>query len=584
MQSYRLLFPYLRQGWVPLLFGILFLFSVDFLQLSIPRFIKGAIDALTSGSAAGSRLIPYVLGIIAAASLIFLFRMFWRRLIFGQGRRVEEALRNRLFAHLLSLSQSYYQRTSIGDLMAHATNDMEAVRMAMGMGLVSLLDALVLGSAAIAFMAYINPQLTLISLWPMPLAAFLTQRLSKMLHQRFEKVQGTFALIMEKVRESLAGILVIKAYTLEAREEAGLARLSQDYQDQNIALARVTSTLFPMSVLLTNLSLVVVLWVGGRQVLDQEITTGDFVAFISYLQLLTWPVTALGWGFNLIKRGAVSLARIERVLSESPEIADRPGVIAPPAWPRPELRVESLSFSYPGEEKKALEGISLDMKPGRFYIISGKTGSGKTTLALLLVRLLDPFRGKICLNGQDLRQIPLGDLRKTVSLVPQEPFLFSDTIRANLLLVRPEAEEGQLWEVLKVAALEEEVRTFPQGLDTVVGEKGVLLSGGQKQRLSLARALLANPALLILDNTLSSVDLNTEFQIRENLKEFKKDRTLVFITHRLVGWEDADEIFFLESGKVVEQGEHEHLLDRDGPYARLYRYQLLEMELRQGKF
>lgn len=584
MQSYRLLFPYLRQGWIPLFFGILFLFSVDFLQLSIPRFIKGAIDALTSGPATGGRLIPYVLGIVVAASLIFLFRMFWRRLIFGQGRRIEEDLRNRLFAHLLRLSQSYYQRTSIGDLMAHATNDLEAVRMAMGMGVVSLLDALVLGAAAIAFMVYINPQLTLISLWPMPLAAFLTQRLSKMLHQRFEKVQGTFALIMEKVRESLAGILVIKAYTLEPREEAGLARLSQDYQDQNIALARVTSTLFPMSVLLTNLSLVVVLWIGGRQVLDREITTGDFVAFISYLQLLTWPVTALGWGFNLIKRGAVSLGRIERVLSESPEIADRPGVVGLPARPGPELRVENLSFSYPGEEKKALDGISLDLKPGRIYLISGKTGAGKTTLALLLVRLLDPSQGTIFLEGEDIRHVPLTDLRRTVSLIPQEPFLFSDTIRSNLLLTRPRTTEDGLWEVLRSAAFEDEVRDFPQGLDTVVGEKGVLLSGGQKQRLSLARALLADPSLLILDNTLSSVDLNTERIIRENLKAFRGQKTLIFITHRLVGWEDGDEIFFLDNGKLAEQGDHAQLIHRNGLYARLYRYQQLEMELREGKF
>jgi len=583
MQSYRILFPYFRKGLIPLAVGVALLLSVDFLQLSIPRFIKGAIDVLTAKQATAPGLIKYCFLILGAAFLIFLFRLSWRQLIFGQGRRIEEALRNRLFEHLLRLSQSYYHRTSIGDLMAHATNDMEAVRMALGMGLVSLMDSLVLGSAAIAFMAYINLKLTLISLWPMPLAAFLTQRLSKLLHQRFEMVQGTFSLIMEKVRESLVGIMVVKAYTLEEREEKNLARFSLKYQDQNIGLARVTSTLFPLSIFLTNLSLAVVIWIGGKQVLTKEITAGDFVAFISYLGLLSWPVTALGWGINLIKRGAVSLERIGRILEERPEIADLPGLTTP-ALHRPSVKVKDLTFAYSQGGQPVLDGISLEISPGRTYIVTGKTGSGKTTLAMLMIRLLEPSYGSIYLDGYNIHSIPLSELRKTISLIPQEPFLFSDTIRANLILTRPEAHEEELQEVLQAAAFYDEIQTFPQGLDTVVGEKGVLLSGGQKQRLSLARALLVNPDILILDNTLSSVDLNTERSIQETLKRFREGRTTILISHRLVGWEGVDTIFFLEEGKLVEWGNHDQLILQQGHYARLYRYQRLEMELRQGVF
>jgi ATP-binding cassette, subfamily B, multidrug efflux pump len=583
MQSYRILFPYFRQGLAPLIIGIGLLLSVDFLQLIIPRFIKRAIDALTTKPALVSGVGRYCLLILGTALLIFLLRMVWRRLIFGQARRIEEALRNRLFSHLLTLSQSYYHRTSIGDLMAHATNDMEAVRMALGMGLVSLVDALVLGSAAIAFMAYINLKLTLIALWPMPLVAFLTQRLTHLLQQRFELVQATFSKIMEKVRESLVGITVVKAYTLEEREEGNLARYSLEYQDQNIRLVRITGNLFPLSILMTNLSLAMVLWMGGKQVLAKEITTGDFVAFISYLGLLSWPVMALGWVINLIKRGAVSLGRIERILKESPEIADLPGLTAPEPL-RASLQVKNLTFSYPKGERAVLQGIDLEIAPGRQYLITGKTGSGKTTLAWLMIRLLESSPGSISLDGREIHSLPLSLLRKTVSLVPQEPFLFSDTVRANLLLARPEAEDKDLWECLGLAAFQEEVQAFPEGLDTVVGERGVLLSGGQKQRLSLARTLLINPPILILDNTLSAVDLNTERLIQENLERFRKGKTTVYISHQLIGLEKVDQIFLLEAGVMTETGRHEELLRRKGLYFQLYQYQRLEMELRQGIF
>ena len=467
--------------------------------------------------------------------------------------------------------------------MAHATNDLEAVRMALGMGLVSLVDSVFLGSAAIAFMIYINPFLTCVSLLPMPVIAYVTFRLSRLFHRRFETVQAVFSGLMEKVRESLVGILVVKAYNLQEREVRKLSDLSLEYLNQNLGLARITGTLFPLSLLLTNLSLAVVLWVGGAKVVRAEITLGDLVAFISYLGLLGWPMMALGWVVNLLKRGGVSLGRIGRILDERPEIADIPGTLPLPGSVT-RIAIRNLTFRYPGRENPVLADLSLEIPLGGQVIFTGRTGSGKTTLAQLLVRLYDPPPGTVFLNDRELRQIPLAQVRSGVSLVPQEPFLFSDTLRANLLFARPEASEGELWQVLTLAALDGEIRSFPEGLETVIGEKGVLLSGGQRQRLALSRALLLNPPFLILDNTLASVDLATERRILTHLPEWREGRTTIYISHRLVGWEHLDRIFLFDEGRLVESGVHADLLAERGIYFQLYSRQRLERDLEEGGF
>jgi ATP-binding cassette, subfamily B, multidrug efflux pump len=583
MRSYRLLFPHLRPGLPTLILGIGLLMTVDFLQLMIPRFIKGAVDALASGRADGAVMVRYVGLVLLVALLTFFLRYAWRRLIFGLARRIEEALRNRLLAHLVLLSPSFYQRRSAGDLMAHATNDLEAVRMALGMGLVSLVDSVFLGSAAIAFMVYINPSLTLVSLLPMPVIAYVTFRLSRLFHRRFETVQAVFSALMEKVRESLAGILVVKAYNLQEREVRKLSGLSLEYLNQNLGLARITGTLFPLSLLLTNLSLAVVLWVGGTKVVRGEITLGDLVAFISYLGLLGWPMMALGWVVNLLKRGGVSLERIGRILDERPEIADYPGIV-PLSGPAERIEVRNLSFRYPGREQEVLQEVDLEIPLGGQVIFTGRTGSGKTTLAQLLVRLYDPPPGTLFLNDRDVREFPLAQLRSNLSLVPQEPFLFSDTLRANLLFARPEGSEGELWQVLTLTSLDQEIRAFPEGLETVIGEKGVLLSGGQRQRLALSRALLFDPPFLILDNTLASVDLTTERHILAELTQWRRGRTTIYISHRLVGWEHLGRIFLFEEGRIVESGVHADLLERKGLYYQLYRRQRLERDLEEGVF
>ncbi|RPH89193.1 MAG: ABC transporter ATP-binding protein, partial [Desulfobacteraceae bacterium] len=537
----------------------------------------------SSGRATTGTLIKTLVLILGVSLIIFSFRFLWRRLIFGQARRIEEAMRNRLVGQFFLLSPAFYQRRPIGDLMAHVTNDMEAVRMALGMGLVSLVDSFFLGSAAIGFMMYISPGLTAVALLPMPLVAYLTYRLSRVFHKKFESVQVLFSGLMETVRESLVGILVVKAYNLQTRELGRLSELSGQYLDKNLQLARITGTLFPLSLLLTNLSLAIVIWLGGVQVYQGRITTGDFVAFISYLAMLGWPVMALGWVVNLLKRGGVSLERIGRLLDEKPEIADRPGLTAPPA-PIRRIAIHNLTFHYPGGEGPVLKGLNLEIAAGQQILFTGRTGSGKTTLAQLLVRLYDPPEGTIALDGQAIHKIPLGYLRSTISLVPQVPFLFSDTLRANLRMADPEAEEAQLWEALSLAALEKEVRAFPEGLETVVGEKGILLSGGQRQRLALARALLFNPPFLILDNTLASVDLSTERQILEALRSRRKGLTTIFISHRLVGLEAVDGVFLFEAGRVAESGRHQTLMEQKGLYSRLYQRQRLENELQEGVF
>lgn len=578
MTHYRILLPYFRRNLGILAIGVSSLLIVDLLQLFIPRVIKLAVDDLTRYQATSARLLSYAGMVLALALGIVVFRFVWRRCLFGHSRQVEEALRNRLFSHLQTLSFSYFDRANTGDLMAHATNDVQAVQLAAGMGLVALTDTLVLGTAAIGFMLYINPSLTLIALLPMPFIALFARTISKIFYERFQKVQASFSQLTERARENLAGIRTIKAYTQETAEIKRFDHTGRNYIAANLSMVKISGIFSPMSLIFTNLSMALVLVIGGKLTILNTISVGDFVAFNSYLLLLTWPMMALGWMINLFQRGSASLGRIQAILntpSEAAEIVEIPKK----SLTQGDIESRSLTFTYPGSNLPALEDIHLSIKPGQLVGIVGRTGAGKSTLCQLLPRLYDTPPGQLYLEGEDIHRWPLDELRRAIAVVPQDPFIFADTVRANICFGNPDAHTDEMIKAAEAAHLLDEILALPHQFDTILGERGVTLSGGQKQRLTLARALILSTPLLILDDCFSSVDLETELAILANLRHYLKARTTLIASHRLEAMRAADVIFVLEWGRLREQGSHDQLLAQKGIYAALYHRQKLEVEL-----
>jgi len=556
--------------------GIGSLLLVDFLQLLIPRVIKLAVDDLTRYQASSSRLLVYAGMVLALALGIVVFRFVWRRCLFGHSRRVEEALRNRLFEHLQTLPLSYFDRANTGNLMAHATNDIQAVQLATGMGLVALTDTLVLGTAAIGFMLYINPRLTLIALLPMPFIALFARSISKIFYERFREVQASFSRLTERARENLAGIRAIKAYTQEEAEVTRFDQAGREYIAENLSMVKIGGLFSPMSLLFTNLSMALVLVVGGKLTILNTISTGDFVAFNSYLLILTWPMMALGWMINLFQRGSASLGRIRTILDTPGEMDDE--IIKQPLT-QGAIEGRGISFTYPGSNFPALEEVHLRIKPGQLVGIVGRTGAGKSTFCQLLPRLYNISSGRLFLDGEEIHRYPLDELRRAIAVVSQDPFVFADTVRANICFGHPRASMEEITKAAEAAHLLEEILALPQQFDTLLGERGVTLSGGQKQRLTLARALLLSTPLLILDDCFSSVDLQTELSILSNLNRYFKGRTTLIASHRLEAMRAADVVFVLDQGRLLEQGTHDQLMARGGLYASLYRRQKLEEEL-----
>jgi ATP-binding cassette subfamily B protein len=581
LKSLYLIKPTLAANRTSIIIGLISLIIVDVLQLIIPRVIKTAVDDLTLYGADPPGLWRHAAAIMGIGLLIGGFRYVWRRNLLGTSRRVEENLRNRLFTHVQALSPAYFDGTATGDIMAHATNDINQVRMATGMGMVALNDAVILGAAAVAFMAYIDLRLTLLVLIPAPLIVIGTRYFSRQMHRRYQKVQSAFAELTEAVREQLAGIRIVKAYTWQQQASRAVRSASSRYVDRNVELVKITGAFMPMMLLLTNLSMAIVLLVGGRLAILQNITPGDFVAFISYLGLLTWPMMAMGWVTNLIQRGRASLDRLQVILETEPQISDPLDGLENLQTPC-DLVCEELHFHYSGRSEKdnaapALDGISFAVAPGESIGLTGPPGSGKSTLLQLIPRLYDPVAGAIRLNGRDLRTIRLASLRTLVTYVPQEPFLFATSVRENITLGRAVSEE-QLARVVDQAALTETLAYFPQGLETPVGEKGIVLSGGQKQRIVLARALLSESPFLLLDDPISQVDTATAEIIIAAIRKLKGRRTLLLVSHRLSALRHCDQIIVMDRGQITATGRHEELIQHPGYYAEVWQRQAFQEE------
>jgi ATP-binding cassette subfamily B protein len=561
-----------------LIAGLLSLLAVDFLQLLIPMVIKRAIDALTLGEATSPVLLRFGAVIMAIALTMASLRYVWRHCLFGLSRKIEEGIRNRLYEHLQTLSVSFYHRTKTGDLMARAINDINAVRMATGMGLVALTDGLVLGVSAIGFMLYIAPSLTLISILPAPILIFFTRILTRRMSSGYEKVQATFSDLTERAREAFAGIRVVKAYAREPWTHGKLKKEGETYIRENIQLTKTIGFFSAMMAIFTNLGLAIVIWFGGRLTILGHITTGDFVAFISYLNLLMWPMMAIGWVTNMIQRGAASLRRLNRVFNEVPEVQD----LAPyrdRGLLQGEIEFRGTGMTYPGAGRPAIKEVYFTVEAGRTAALVGKVGSGKSTLLQAIPRLFNVPRGTVFIDGMDIEAIPLKSLRQSIGFVTQEVFIFSDTIRNNVLFAREGIPEETLVKALKTAEIYEEIMALDQGLDALLGERGITLSGGQRQRLSIARAILTNPPILILDDALSMVDTRTEERILNQILESRKGKTNLIVSHRISTISRADVIGVLVDGELVETGEHQTLLEKGREYERLYERQRLEQEL-----
>jgi len=517
--------------------------------------------------------------LLAVAVTKGILQFLTRWIVIGVSREIEFDLRNDLFRHLESLSYSFYQRTRTGDIMARATNDLNAVRMLLGPAIMYSANTIVFTAGALAFMWHISHRLTLYAFLPLPVVSIVIQYFGRRIHDRFERIQARFSDISAKAQENFSGVRVIRAYAQEDAEIAGFESSNREYIARSLKLVRLMGMLWPTLETMLGLAIVLVLWLGGREVLHGRITVGGFVAFNTYMVQLTWPVIALGWVINIFQRGTASLGRIHQLMLEQPEITDAPEVHASATGEelRGDIEFCNLNFSYNGT--RVLHDIDLLIPAGTSLAIVGPTGSGKTTVVSLIPRIYDAEPGIVLIDGRPIREYPLSVLRRNIGFVPQETFLFSETMRENIAFgVQAASDEDVRW-AAEAANIAGDIEDFPDRYKTLVGERGITLSGGQKQRAAIARALIRNPRILVLDDALSSVDTHTEDKILNHLREVMQGRTTIFISHRVSTVRNADRIAVLYGGHIVELGTHEELLALNGYYSDLYAKQLLEEEL-----
>jgi ATP-binding cassette subfamily B protein len=584
MRELRSLLPYLKPYRRAYIIGLALVVVSNFFAALGPRFLQQGIDALHAGGDFG-QVQTAVLLLLAVAFAGGLARYGMRELLNSGSRRVETDLRDQLYVHLQRMSAEFYDRFPTGDVMARTTNDLLAVRMVAGPALMYLVDTTIRALLIAPAMITISPRLTLLALIPLLGLPVAMATLGHMIHVRTQAIQAQFSDLTSHAHENLSGVRVVRSYRQERAEIEHFRELSETYLRRNLSLARVQGAFYPLLTLLGGASGLVVLYAGGRLVMSGTVSVGEFVAFGVYLAMLVWPMIALGWAVNLVQRGAASMGRINELFREQPAITGAASPVSlPPAEGARALEFREVWFSYPGAQERGwvLQDISFRVEPGTSLAIVGPTGSGKSTLVDLLVRAYDPDRGSILIDGVDIRQLALEELRRAVGFVPQETFLFGETLRKNILLGAP--DDGRLDEVANIAQLTEALPALPEGYDTLIGERGINLSGGQKQRAAIARALAQDPPIFVLDDALSAVDAHTEARILSGLRGALSGRTSIIVSHRLAAVRDADLILVLDQGRIVERGVHSELLAAGGRYWELLRRQQMEEELEEVAF
>ena len=587
----------MKRYWKSYLAGSLAVLITNGIMVQAPRIIQRIVDDLNRGITHG-KLLTWCWLLVAVALSKGIFQFLTRWIMIGISREIEFDLRNDLFRHLESLDPGFYQRTRTGDIMARATNDLNAVRTLLGPGIMYSANTVVFTIAALYYMLRISPKLTLWAFLPLPVASIIVQYFGALIHQRFERIQAKFSDISARAQENFSGARLIRAYAQEEAEVALFETENTGYINRSLPLARLMGMLWPTLELMLGFALVIVLWVGGREVLQHRISVGGFVAFTAYMLQLTWPVIALGWVLNIFQRGTASMGRIEEILVQQPAIFDAPNISTDTAPIRGEIEFRNLTFAHSRQSAQAeshpgviplssstepgatvLRNVNLKIPAGSSLAIVGPTGSGKSTLVSLIPRLADAPPGSLLIDGRPIRDYPLETLRRAIGFVPQETFLFSATIRENIAFGVEDATDEQIQRAAEIASIATDVESFPEQYETMVGERGLTLSGGQKQRVAIARAIIREPRILVLDDALASVDTHTEDQILNGLRQLMHGRTTIFISHRVSTVRNADRIAVLHQGHIVEYGTHDELLALSGYYTALYDKQQLEEEL-----